>query len=200
MVWCVFLIDLEIWKKQFSTRLLFLYSKWKMMLIHAINVQNLFLVFERHKWTNRRVLMCFSKITQKPIKFQQKKFHLRETKNLSTNADSSTITKKILLIRQNSPKNTFFFARGDFTTFMSKVFKSESTSFHYFPQGLRRSKKFRHWTSGSGGKKTVKLSEKVWRTDKHTNTQTNIQIFWLIERIGTEGYSLKMPGLCIIYS
>ena len=29
-----------------------------------------------------------------------------------------------------------------------------------FPQGFRISKKFGHWTSGSGGKKTGKRSEK----------------------------------------
>ena len=42
--------------------------------------------------------------------FQKKKSRIRETKHLSTGADSSTDTKKILL----------------------KVVKSETTSFHYF--------------------------------------------------------------------
>ena len=37
-----------------------------------------------------------------------------------------------------------------------------------FPQGFRISKKFGHWTLGSGGKKTVKRSEKVKRTHKQT--------------------------------
>ena len=39
----------------------------------------------------------------------QKKSLIRETKNLSTDADSSTDTKKILLVRQNSPKINLFF-------------------------------------------------------------------------------------------
>ena len=47
--------------------------------------------------------------------------HIRETKHLSTNADSSTDTKKILLERQNSPKKNLFL-RGDFTPFISKSF------------------------------------------------------------------------------
>ena len=39
-----------------------------------------------------------------------------------------------------------------------------------FPQGFRISKKFGHWTLGSGGKKTVKGSEKVWRTNTPFNS------------------------------
>ena len=30
-----------------------------------------------------------------------------------------------------------------------------------FPQGLQKSKKFRHWTSESGGKKTLKWSAQM---------------------------------------
>ena len=41
---------------------------------------------------------------QKSNKSNKKSF-IRDTKNLSTDADSSTDTKKILLVRQNSPKN-----------------------------------------------------------------------------------------------
>ena len=49
---------------------------------------------------------------------------VRETKHLSTVADSSTNTKKILLKRQNLPKKkTIFFLRGNFTPFMSKNFQ-----------------------------------------------------------------------------
>jgi hypothetical protein len=44
-----------------------------------------------------------------------------------------------------------------------------------FPQGFRISKKFLHWTLGNGGKKTVKRSEKVWRTHRQTHKRT----FWL---------------------
>ena len=42
-----------------------------------------------------------------------------------------------------------------------------------FPQGFQKSKIFGHRTSGSGGKKTVKRSEKVWWTNKQTNKQTD---------------------------
>ena len=37
-----------------------------------------------------------------------------------------------------------------------------------FPQGFRKSKKFGHWTSGSGGKKTINRSELSIVTDRHT--------------------------------
>ena len=56
-----------------------------------------------------------------------------------------------------------------------------------FPQAFQKSKKFGHWTSKSGGKKTVKWSEKVWQTNEQTNKQTHMQTFRLIERIGIEG-------------
>ena len=56
----------------------------------------------------------------------------------------------------------------------AKVFKSETTCFHFFPQGVRKyKKKFGHWTSRSGDKKTVKQYLKKWidtHTHKHTNT------------------------------
>ena len=44
----------------------------------------------------------------------------------------------------------------------AKVFKCETTYFQYFSQRIQKSKKFGHWTLGSGGKKTVKRSEKRW--------------------------------------
>ena len=135
-------------------------------------------------------------------------------------ANSSTDTKKILLIRQNSPKNTIFL-HCNFTPFMRKslqiwdhlfllLFPKDSENLKSlviglwelgakrclngenkwkkififflpqqfytlygqkfsnlkpllsitFPQGFRKSKKFAHWTSGSGGKRDVKTSEK----------------------------------------
>ena len=52
--------------------------------------------------------------------------------HLSTDADSSTDTKKIMLERQNSLKKEEknFFWRGDFTTLMSKSFQIWD---HFFP-------------------------------------------------------------------
>ena len=51
-----------------------------------------------------------------------KKSRIRETKHFLTNADSSTNTKKILLVRQNSPKNNFF-PCCNFTPFIRKSFQ-----------------------------------------------------------------------------
>ena len=53
------------------------------------------------------------------------------------------------------------------------------------------SKKLRHLTSGTGGKKTVKRSEKVWQTDRQTNTHTDIRTSRLIECIGLRADALK---------
>ena len=46
-----------------------------------------------------------------------------------------------------------------------------------FHQEFRKSKKFGQWTSGSGGKKTVKRSEKVWWTNTQTNKHADISIY-----------------------
>ena len=56
-----------------------------------------------------------------------------------------------------------------------------------FPQGFRISKNIDHPTSGYGGKKTVKRYLKSEQTNRHTNTQTDIWTFRLIESIGPEG-------------
>ena len=95
------------------------------------------------------------------LKWREKKSRTRETKHLSTDADSSTDTKKILLVRQNSPKNNFCFARRFYTLYEQKCSNLRPLLSITFPQGFRISKKFGHWTSGSGGKETFKLSEKV---------------------------------------
>ena len=70
-----------------------------------------------------------------------------------------------------------YFAVAILHPLWAKVFKSEIISYFTFP----------HWTLGSAGKNTVKWSEKVWQTDRKTHKQTQIQTFWLIERIGQEG-------------
>ena len=59
---------------------------------------------------------------------------IRETLNLSTDEDSSTNTKKNLLVRQNLLNN--FFLCGNFTPFISKIFKSETLSYQTFLPGL----------------------------------------------------------------
>ena len=64
------------------------------------------------------ILQTLWKITK-----ENKKSRIRETKHLSTDADSSTDTKKILLVRQNLPTKTIFFWGGDFIPFISKSFQ-----------------------------------------------------------------------------
>ena len=59
---------------------------------------------------------------------RKKKSRKQETKHLSTDEDSSTTTKKILFVKQNSP----FFCLAILYPLSAKVFKSETTSFHYF--------------------------------------------------------------------
>ena len=62
------------------------------------------------------------------LKTHQKKSRIRETKQLSTDADSSTDTKQILLVRQNSL--IIFFLCGDFTPFIRKSCQIWD---HFFP-------------------------------------------------------------------
>ena len=90
-----------------------------------------------------------------------KKKRIRETKNLSTDADSSTDTK-ILLVRQNLPKKKpLFFAQKFYTLYEQKLSNLRPLLSLTFPQGVRKSKKFNHWTSENGGKKTFKRSEQM---------------------------------------
>ena len=60
------------------------------------------------------------------------KFRTQGTKNLLTNADCSTNTKIILLLRQNSLKKQTFFCAAIFHPLWAKVLKSETISFPYF--------------------------------------------------------------------
>ena len=59
-----------------------------------------------------------------------------ETKHLSTNADSSTATKKILLIRQNLPKNKKGFLRQFYTLYKKKFSNLKPLLSITFPQGF----------------------------------------------------------------
>ena len=78
------------------------------------------------------------------------------------NADSSTNTKKILLVRQNLPKKIhFFFAWQLYTNYEQKFANLRPPLFLTFPQGFQKSKKFGHWTLGSGGKKLFKRGEQM---------------------------------------
>ena len=92
---------------------------------------------------------------------QKKKFRIRETRHLLTNADSSIDTNKILIVRQNSPKEYNFFLRGNFTPFTSKSFQIWDHLFLllFLKDSKIKEKKFEHWTSGSWGKKTFERNE-----------------------------------------
>ena len=52
-----------------------------------------------------------------------KKSRIRETRNLLNDADSSTDTKKILLVRQTSPNKQELILHDNFTPFMRQSFK-----------------------------------------------------------------------------
>ena len=121
------------------------------------------------------VKRCFVSRTQEQLVLMAEKSRMRETKNLLTNMDSSTDTKKILLSKAKfaqgereggkicpgrggreegkiCPKFSFFCAAISHPLLV-KVFTSETTSFHYFPHIFQISKNFGHPTLGSGGKK-----------------------------------------------
>ena len=64
------------------------------------------------------VIKVFQKMAKGRV--QLKKSRIRETKHLLTDADSSTDTKKSLLVRQNSPKKKLIFARRFYTLYEQK--------------------------------------------------------------------------------
>ena len=93
--------------------------------------------------------------------YKEKKSRIQETKNLLTDADSSTNTKKKLLVGQKSPKKNTFFARRFYTLYEQKFSNLRPLHSITFPQEFRKFKKFGHWTSGSGDKKAFKQSEQI---------------------------------------
>ena len=96
------------------------------------------------------------------IIFLHKKSGIRETKHLSTNADTSTDTKKILLVKQNLAKKIEIKIVWRFYTIYEQKFSNLRPCLSItFPQGFSKSKKFLNLTSGSGGKKTFIQSEQM---------------------------------------
>ena len=84
---------------------------------------------------------------------------------------------KIPLNRVNKwkKKHKFFFAAAILHPLLAKKKLNLRTLCAItFPQGFQKSKFFWLWTSGRGGKKG---SEKVWRTNKHTNRHTDISTY-----------------------
>ena len=74
-------------------------------------------------------------------------------------------------IKKKYHKKPFFY-RGNFTPFMSKIFKAKTTSFHYFSPRILYLKSLDIELQEVGGKNTIKQSEKVWPTDRQTNKHT----------------------------
>ena len=130
-----------------------------------------------HKWA-KAVSLIAPIVLYMKYKCILKKSCIRETKNLSTDADSSTDTKKIRLGRQNLPKNKLF-VRRNFTPFMSKSFQTWDYFFPFTgnsntcPQGFQKSKKCGLWTSGSGGKKRLNRINK-WKIIPHTGNKESL--------------------------
>ena len=81
-------------------------------------------------------------------------YRIRETKHLSTDADSSADTKKIMLVTQNLSKIKLFFARQLYTLYEQKYSNLRPLLSISFPQGFRF-KKFGHWTSGVGANRRL---------------------------------------------
>ena len=72
--------------------------------------------------------------------------------------------------------------------FQTKMFKSETTSFHYFSQGFRISNNIGHTTLGSRAKRHLSGNLKVnTQTDRHTDRRTDGRKNRLIESIDPKG-------------
>ena len=95
----------------------------------------------------------FSVVFDKHPHHLPKKSWIREKKHLLTDADSSTDPKK-------NPASKAKFMRQFYTIYEQKFSNLSPLLSITFPQGFPGSKIFGHWTSGSGGKKTFKRSDK----------------------------------------
>ena len=92
-----------------------------------------------------------------------KKSRIRETKHLSTDADSSTDAIGRLDQGKISKKKTFFCA-AILDHFQTKMFKCQTTSFHYFSPRIPNL--LRYWTSDFGSKRPLKKTENRTRPKK----------------------------------
>ena len=101
-------------------------------------------------------------------KFNQsnKKSSIRETKHLSTDADSSTDAIGGWTKANSATKKKLFFALRFQTTSKQKCSNVRPLLSITFPQGFRISKNIGHPTLGGGGKKTVKKEQKPKKTKK----------------------------------
>ena len=114
-----------------------------------------------------------------------KKSCIPKIKNLLTNMDSSTDTKKIQLSRAKFAQKLTFFARGNFTPFISTSFQIWE---HFIPLLFPKDSEYliildiQLWEVGA--KRRFNGTSKV---NRRTYGRTHWQIFRLIERIGRKG-------------
>ena len=87
----------------------------------------------------------------------------------------STMFCKAKSATKKKTKKHFFLRAAIFDNFQTKIFQSETTSFHFFSQGFRISKNIGHPIPGSGGKKRFKRYLKSEHTDRRTNRRTHRQ-------------------------
>ena len=106
-----------------------------------------------------------------------------------TSKSELTNTQKSEQIEEKKLVQKTFFAATILDHFLAKIFRSETTSFHYFSQRILNVQKF--WTSDFGklGQKDVyTVPQKVNRqTQKDTDRRTDTRTFWLVKSFGPEG-------------
>ena len=106
---------------------------------------------------------------------KNKKSRVRETKNLLTDADSSTDTKKILLVRQNLSKIKNKKLRCDLTPFMSKSIQIWDHSFPFLPKYSKNLKSLDIGLQELGAKRRLNGVNKWKKSVKKTFSGASIQ-------------------------
>ena len=102
---------------------------------------------------------------------------------------------KVVWTEWTNEKNTYFFSSSPqqfYTLYEQKCSSLRPLLSITFPQGFQKSKKFGHWTLGSGGKKTFKRGEQSV-TDKHT--YGNIDLFFLLSFMSRSASPFTLLGL-----
>ena len=128
-----------------------------------------------------------TKNTQKPKLFEKRK-KSSKTQKLKTSRNMPKLAIRPLthrslihreasfppcFVRQNQPKN-YFFCLAILDHFQTKIFRSETTSIHYFFPWIPNLLNIGHPTLGSGGKKMFKRYLKSEHTHRQTDRQTDI--------------------------
>ena len=85
--------------------------------------------------------------------------------------------------------------RQFYTIYEQKFSNLRPPLFITFPQRFQKSKKFEHWTSGSGGKKTFKCSKQMKRIFFYKNFFLPLQFYTLYE----QKFPNLRPLICITF-